>query len=301
MNLPYALNTYCGSALLIILIFADCCVKFSTDIKIKKYFCALLIITFLSIVTDMFFSLFDILPPDLTIINIGRAVFFFTPLVFALCVVFLIRKANRHNGLLIVFFLTLFTISTGFNVVVGSIKLFWSVIAALMIYIYLFKILNEAKYDNLTGLNNRYSFFEFAGRISRNNNGDSWIILMIDINNFKSINSIYGQLEGDSVLCTLARILNKCANKSDFTARYGGDEFILVTHLDKNMDEFINIIYKELDIYNQNSDKLYNIEINYRYDTYIADGKTHIDVFLNQIDRYLKKKFGDRRMGDVKI
>jgi len=302
MFVPYALNTYCGSALIIILIFADCCVKFSSDILIKKYFCAILIITFLSLVTDMFLLLFDILPPDITIINnAGRTIFFLTPLIFALCVVFLIRKNNRHTGLPAFFFLILFTISIGFNIAEGSIKLFWPAIAVLLIYTYLFIILNESKIDNLTGLNNRYSFFEFAGRITRNNSGDSWIMLMIDVNNFKSINNIYGQLEGDSVLCALARILNKCADKLDFTARYGGDEFITVTHSNKNMDEFINIIYKELDIYNQNSDKLYNIEINYRYDTYIADGKTQIDFFLNNIERYLKKKIGDRRAGDVKI
>jgi len=302
MFVPYALNTYCGSALLLILIFADCCIKFSSDILIRRYFCSLLIITFLSLMADMFFSAFDIIPQNLTITDyVGSAVFFLLPLIFALCSAFFIRKNNRSSGFLSIFFLIFFLISSGLNVIAGSIKLFWPVITALLICVYLFIILNEAKIDNLTGLNNRYSFFEYAGGLSHNSSGESWIMLMIDVNNFRSINNVYGQLEGDSVLCAFAMILNKCADKSYFTARYGGDEFILVAHADNNIDEFIDNIKAELDIYNQNSGKLYNIEINYRYDTYKADGKTRIDDFLSHIDRFLKKKFDEnRRAGDLK-
>jgi diguanylate cyclase (GGDEF)-like protein len=54
-------------------------------------------------------------------------------------------------------------------------------------------------------------------------------MIIIDIDNFKFINDTYGHLHGDGVLRACAVLLEKCARKSDFLCRYGGDEFIIVT------------------------------------------------------------------------
>ena len=54
-------------------------------------------------------------------------------------------------------------------------------------------------------------------------------ILMIDVDNFKPINDLYGHLVGDDVLKTLAKIVNNQAVKHGwFVARYGGDEIVMV-------------------------------------------------------------------------
>jgi diguanylate cyclase (GGDEF)-like protein len=53
--------------------------------------------------------------------------------------------------------------------------------------------------------------------------------LMMDLDKFKSYNDTHGHLEGDLLLQEVARIFNYCVNRtSDFTARFGGEEFCII-------------------------------------------------------------------------
>jgi len=53
-------------------------------------------------------------------------------------------------------------------------------------------------------------------------------VLMIDIDNFKNVNDIYGHSEGDQVLRQIGNIINLSIRSMDFAARYGGEEFIII-------------------------------------------------------------------------
>jgi len=52
-------------------------------------------------------------------------------------------------------------------------------------------------------------------------------IIMIDIDHFKKVNDTFGHPTGDSVIQTIARILEEETRTNDFVARYGGEEFII--------------------------------------------------------------------------
>ncbi|MCL2229749.1 MAG: GGDEF domain-containing protein [Treponema sp.] len=202
-------------------------------------------------------------------------------------------------SLIVDFLLSYFITGKGDELTFSLTKFIWPFLSALFLYVYLFIMLKENKTDSLTGLDNRYSFFEYIGRISRNKSGDSWSIAMLDINNFKSINDIYGHLEGDNALLNLARAIKKCSKKSDFTARYGGDEFILVAKTETGINDFISNIENELTVYNDASEKLYNIEISYGFDTFQANGNRPINEFLVHIDKLMHKNNEEkRRAGD---
>ncbi|MCI0468852.1 MAG: diguanylate cyclase [Nitrospirae bacterium] len=84
--------------------------------------------------------------------------------------------------------------------------------------------------DYLTGLYNRRFFMirlyeEFAKTIKYN---IPLSILMIDIDDFKNINDLYGHICGDMALKQLSGALQSALRTEDVIARYGGDEFIIM-------------------------------------------------------------------------
>ncbi|MGB9821180.1 MAG: diguanylate cyclase domain-containing protein [Pseudothermotoga sp.] len=85
-------------------------------------------------------------------------------------------------------------------------------------------------HDPLTGLANRRFLQEEAERILAFSKRQCKpvSVLYLDLSNFKKINDNFGHHTGDRVLKLVADRLRKCARKSDFVARIGGDEFVFV-------------------------------------------------------------------------
>jgi len=84
--------------------------------------------------------------------------------------------------------------------------------------------------DVLTGLDNRRHLeerleeqFEHAKRL-----GESFSVVMCDLDKFKSVNDTFGHQAGDAVLRQLAEILKREAREIDRVGRYGGEEFVFV-------------------------------------------------------------------------
>lgn len=77
--------------------------------------------------------------------------------------------------------------------------------------------------DPVTGVYNR-RYFEDEIRNMQNSAG----VAMIDLDDFKLYNDIYGHDMGDRVLKTVADAINHCIRKTDKLVRYGGDEFLLI-------------------------------------------------------------------------
>ena len=92
--------------------------------------------------------------------------------------------------------------------------------------------------DELTGLCNRKGFFEaFAGELGRANRGHTkgGVLILIDADNLKNINGIYGKEAGDACLRLIARTLMLEIRTMDIGARLNEDEFVLLlSHVEKN-------------------------------------------------------------------
>ncbi len=90
-----------------------------------------------------------------------------------------------------------------------------------------------AKYDRLTGLPNR-NFLEdrlLSLIASGQRHNSEFALFLIDLNNFRQINDIYGHAVGDQALRAFARQLTATSRSSDSLGRFGGDEFLyLVDH-----------------------------------------------------------------------
>ncbi|MDF2548253.1 MAG: diguanylate cyclase [Anaerosolibacter sp.] len=84
--------------------------------------------------------------------------------------------------------------------------------------------------DELTGTYSRRYLFERLNEIKAQmqENHHSVVIIMIDIDNFKSINDQYGHAVGDEVLKGVSSRMIAAVKDKGFVGRYGGDEFIIV-------------------------------------------------------------------------
>ena len=88
-----------------------------------------------------------------------------------------------------------------------------------------------ARRDSLTGLANRKALDEYLESIwsYARREGQPLALAMIDIDHFKAFNDHYGHQAGDRCLAAVADIVGKGARRPlDFTARFGGEEFVLV-------------------------------------------------------------------------
>lgn len=88
----------------------------------------------------------------------------------------------------------------------------------------------KALIDPLTGLANRAGWSErLELEVARwQRYGGELLLAVLDIDHFKRINDGYGHLAGDKVLKIIAGELNKRLRKTDFIARFGGEEFVLL-------------------------------------------------------------------------
>ncbi|MBH1939943.1 sensor domain-containing diguanylate cyclase [Mobilitalea sibirica] len=88
------------------------------------------------------------------------------------------------------------------------------------------QIKDSANLDGLTELYNKRYFFKTLNSMVDLKEED-YSIVMIDLDNFKTINDNYGHPCGDMALINVANIMKEMTRSNDIVARYGGDEFII--------------------------------------------------------------------------
>jgi diguanylate cyclase (GGDEF)-like protein len=109
----------------------------------------------------------------------------------------------------------------------------WGVIninSTVFFYLCIIKYQNRSIHiDYLTGLNNRKKLDVYLNeKILLSTESNSFSLIVVDINNFKAINDLHGQTVGDDALEVFAGLLKNCLRTTDFIARYGGDEFVII-------------------------------------------------------------------------
>lgn len=81
--------------------------------------------------------------------------------------------------------------------------------------------------DALTGVANRRAFVDQINILAANPDR-SFSVLMLDLDDFKRLNDLYGHLHGDRVLVRVAHVIARNLRTGDLLARYGGEEFAVV-------------------------------------------------------------------------
>ena len=150
--------------------------------------------------------------------------------------------------------------------------------------------------DPLTGIHNRRYMNEYlAKEIERGRRLDTYFSLVIcDIDNFKRINDLYGHVNGDTVLKSLAQIIKGTVRTQDSVGRYGGDEFTLILPETSNEDasdiiDRLRMKIENIKIMLPRSIQL-TITASFGVATYPQDGDSADDMFIKADERLHKAK-----------
>ncbi|MFN8020242.1 MAG: EAL domain-containing protein [Acidimicrobiales bacterium] len=88
------------------------------------------------------------------------------------------------------------------------------------------RVRHQARHDDLTGLLNRAALLQVASDSMAS--GSRCTLLLIDLNDFKSINDTLGHLTGDHYLAVIGQRLHELAAEHEYVTRLGGDEFAML-------------------------------------------------------------------------
>lgn len=119
----------------------------------------------------------------------------------------------------------------------------------------------RANHDQLTGLFNRYYFYQRANEALKAEPSAKWLMVASDIKDFKLINETQGTEVGDEVLKYYADLIIKNTNKNSIYGRISDDRFaILIREKDFNKQVFIDAIAKLAELTDVNG---YKLQINF--------------------------------------
>ncbi len=147
--------------------------------------------------------------------------------------------------------------------------------------------------DQLTGLYNRDYLAHTLFKINKKTH-ENWYGIMIDMNDFKSINDNYGHAYGDQALRDMAHIIaiNDEANATAF--RFAGDEFIILMKTDNESNVYAleYKLKKAIEEFNKKSDRPYELSFSIGHSKY----ETNMDTsssFFKKIDAAM---YEDKRL-----
>lgn len=137
----------------------------------------------------------------------------------------------------------------------------------------------QATNDALTGLANRRYFrarlVDEIARAQRYNN--TFVELLFDIDNFKSINDTRGHAEGDRILVAIADAIRDSIRDSDVGARWGGEEFAVL--MPETSKEGGTLVAERIRILVQSSLKQDGVTISGGVAAFPTDGRNDNDLF----------------------
>lgn len=150
--------------------------------------------------------------------------------------------------------------------------------------------------DELTGLfNRRYAMYEIEQMIANYKRyNETFSLLYIDLDKFKSVNDNYGHEFGDRVLIWIAKYLESSVRKTDIVCRLGGDEFLIICGFSSKEDALNlgNKLNKEFENYS-------NDEIFKYWKPSLSIGVAEIDCACKTVTDILKN--ADEAMYKAKI
>lgn len=143
----------------------------------------------------------------------------------------------------------------------------------------------NAYVDDLSGLYNRKYYHYVISRLISSKKDQMISGIMMDVNDFKSINDRFGHTVGDDAIRNLGKIISEVIMENDIAFRHAGDEFIIIsTAADKQyVKQLVYALRQKIERFNTSAGKPYTLSLAVGY-TLCKTKKLDSDSFLHQMD-----------------
>ncbi len=145
----------------------------------------------------------------------------------------------------------------------------------------------KADYDQLTGLLNKRTYEERARALIASSDDKIMGFILVDLDNFKSVNDTMGHKVGDTVLAATGDIIRRTFPDDEIKGRVGGDEFSIITDLGSRagardrLEEKCAMLTAEFRHCNASADKNYKISASIGAAMFPDAGMTFDDLYSN--------------------
>lgn len=199
--------------------------------------------------------------------------------------IYTVQKAKNDSILVeffpIYFFIIPCMIGTMIQGFFFGISTIWLCVAIAFIIVYIEIQISISFIDDLSGLYNRKYMNHYLNKLQNDKTKHVYGFLM-DINDFKAINDIYGHLKGDQAIIQFGKILQNSIDKDSVAIRMGGDEFVIFAILKSNKEGLAlkKRIEQNVRQFNTNSIEPFHLS----FSIGIAKYSGNIETFLSSMD-----------------
>lgn len=164
--------------------------------------------------------------------------------------------------------------------------------AILMLIFYIQSMEMQISIDPLTNLNNRGQLLRYTSQeLGAHKDDKKTFVMMIDVNDFKTVNDTLGHAEGDRALIMIADALRGATKNlpfRTFIGRYGGDEFVLIAHptAESELGSLIADIRVKIRELCEKSEAKYVLSVGVGYDEFLG-GQDTFQKCLQRADKML--------------
>ena len=197
------------------------------------------------------------------------------------------NRITRKSAWMLTLFTILALVSAAAQIEFYGLAVIWSSIT-IAILLAQTNLQNDQVYlDHLTGIFNRRQMdIHLADRIRMAKDGRPLSCVMLDIKHFKSVNDTLGHVAGDKALKDATEILQSSIRKGDFLARFGGDEFVILTDIDdENTLKMLQLrIHEKTRVFNETRQRPYAILFSAGCAVYHPETSGNSSQFLSYVD-----------------
>lgn len=199
--------------------------------------------------------------------------------------IYTVQKAKSDSILVeffpIYFFIIPCMIGTMIQGFFFGISTVWLCVAIAFIIVYIEIQISISFIDDLSGLYNRKYMNHYLDKLQNDKPKHVYGFLM-DINDFKTINDIYGHLKGNQAIIQFGKILQHSIDKDSVAIRMGGDEFVIFAILKSNEEALAlkKRIEQNIRQFNTNSTEPFHLS----FSIGMAKYSGNIETFLSSMD-----------------